>query len=243
MKMEKIKDDELKSVVCIYKILNNVNGKVYIGSTVNLKQRINSHITKLNEETHINSDLQKEWNIYNVDNFSFEIVENIEDKSRLPIAEYHYIEEYKKLNGVYNKSNPLEEYMPSRYNNIEKLDRGQNKKGIKYETTQRAILTYLDDKFTKQIVIMQEHIVDRIYFIKEQVDEWIIKNIDDEIIKKDERLKGLIHRWYNKHGFHIVYSSKYKLEIKELYNKEISVDGFIIVTRELHEMMKLMNHI
>lgn len=63
----------------IYKILNKVNNKFYIGSTNNYKNRWSAHKWKLNNNKHENKHLQGAWNIYGKENFDFSIVEKCEE--------------------------------------------------------------------------------------------------------------------------------------------------------------------
>ena len=58
----------------IYKIENEVNHKKYIGLTNNIQRRRNRHFTDLNCNRHDNSFMQKEFNIYGQNNFSFKEV-------------------------------------------------------------------------------------------------------------------------------------------------------------------------
>lgn len=58
----------------IYKILNNINGKFYIGSSRNIDKRLNDHKNELRKNKHINPHLQSAWNKYGEENFSFEIL-------------------------------------------------------------------------------------------------------------------------------------------------------------------------
>ena len=60
----------------VYKIINKINGKFYIGSTSKrgLKSRWSDHIKELDRNTHRNSYLQNAWNKYSKDNFEFEII-------------------------------------------------------------------------------------------------------------------------------------------------------------------------
>lgn len=60
---------------CIYKITNRINGKVYIGSTKNVKQRWAKHKALLRHNHHPNFHIQAAWNKYGEDSFVFEIVE------------------------------------------------------------------------------------------------------------------------------------------------------------------------
>jgi|APSaa5957512622_1039677.scaffolds.fasta_scaffold69422_2 group I intron endonuclease len=59
----------------VYKITNNVNGKFYIGSSNNVYRRFNSHLSSLRSNSHSNEILQRSWNKYGEDNFSFAILE------------------------------------------------------------------------------------------------------------------------------------------------------------------------
>lgn len=57
----------------IYKIQNQVNGKVYIGSGV-IKERFTNHKSKLRNNKHDNRHLQNSWKKYGKDNFIFEVL-------------------------------------------------------------------------------------------------------------------------------------------------------------------------
>lgn len=59
----------------IYRIVNTVNGKFYIGSTVNLHKRLQRHRYDLRRNAHHNQKLQNSWNKHTEDAFSFEIIE------------------------------------------------------------------------------------------------------------------------------------------------------------------------
>lgn len=54
---------------CIYCIYNNINDRIYIGSTINYSRRIYNHIRDLNKNKHHNYKLQKDWNLYGSENF------------------------------------------------------------------------------------------------------------------------------------------------------------------------------
>jgi group I intron endonuclease len=78
----------------IYKILNKVNGKFYIGSTNNFENRKSSHISKLVRGIHDNQHLQNAWNKYSEDNFDFIILERVPRKDQFKI-EQKYLNELK----------------------------------------------------------------------------------------------------------------------------------------------------
>lgn len=79
----------------IYKIVNLVNNKFYIGSCLKSKSRKQIHFRKLNNGIHPNAHLQNSWNKYGKENFIFEIIEIIEDKSKLIEREQFYIDNLK----------------------------------------------------------------------------------------------------------------------------------------------------
>jgi group I intron endonuclease len=58
----------------IYTITNLLDGKYYVGSSLDLTKRLISHRTKLKNNNHINKYLQNAWNKYGEANFKFEVV-------------------------------------------------------------------------------------------------------------------------------------------------------------------------
>lgn len=59
----------------IYKITCIENGKVYIGQSRNVIERIKDHKRRLANNTHDNKHLQNSWNKYSATKFKFEIIE------------------------------------------------------------------------------------------------------------------------------------------------------------------------
>jgi len=86
--------DELKGKSGIYKIINLVNGKLYIGSAVDLKRRKREHWKEFRGKRHWNIYLQRSWNKYKEENFKFEVVEYVEDKNKLIEREQYWIDIY-----------------------------------------------------------------------------------------------------------------------------------------------------
>ena len=86
----------LNEISYIYKILNNVNGKFYIGSTNNFNNRKITHLTKLNKGKHENKYLQRAWNKYGEDNFEFIILEIVPYEDQFNI-EQKYLDKLKLL--------------------------------------------------------------------------------------------------------------------------------------------------
>lgn len=64
------------------------NGYVYIGCSVNIKNRILVHFNNLKKNKHSNKSLQKDFNIFGIDNFIFRVIENCCVEKLLTREEY-----------------------------------------------------------------------------------------------------------------------------------------------------------
>lgn len=91
----------------IYKITNKLNGKVYIGQANNIEQRIKRHKRELKNQYHHNWHLQQAWNKYGQDNFSFEIIEIIDNQTIRNEHEMHWINYYNSSNYENGYNNTL----------------------------------------------------------------------------------------------------------------------------------------
>lgn len=58
----------------VFQVKNKVNGKVLLGSSLNLHGPLNAHHFMLKMGNHTNKELQQEWNTYGPDAFSFDIL-------------------------------------------------------------------------------------------------------------------------------------------------------------------------
>lgn len=95
----------------IYKITNLVTGMFYIGSTrQSFIVRFRHHHSMLKNNKHDNIHLQRSWNKHGEDNMVFEILEVIEDKSKVLDREQYYIDKY-SIENLYN-INPLAKEIP-----------------------------------------------------------------------------------------------------------------------------------
>lgn len=61
----------------IYKIINLINGRFYIGSAVQLNKRTKNHLYDLRANRHSNYKLQHDWLVHGEDNFSLEVIEEV----------------------------------------------------------------------------------------------------------------------------------------------------------------------
>ena len=75
----------------IYKIINLINGKFYVGSTTNQKVRFRQHRKLLRGNRHHCKHLQAAWNKYGEDKFSFAPVEDVPETRSLQEIEETYL--------------------------------------------------------------------------------------------------------------------------------------------------------
>jgi group I intron endonuclease len=61
----------------VFQIKNTANGKILLGSSLNLEGPLNSHRFMLKIGSHRNKALQQDWNEYGEQNFVFEILETV----------------------------------------------------------------------------------------------------------------------------------------------------------------------
>lgn len=100
----------------IYKIENLVNHKVYIGQSINIERRKYSHKNDLKRNCQHNKLMQQDFNLYGIENFSFEILE-LCAKNKLNEREQFYIQKYQSdiqgynytIGGKYTKETKLME--------------------------------------------------------------------------------------------------------------------------------------
>ncbi|MHB0978460.1 MAG: NUMOD3 domain-containing DNA-binding protein [Minisyncoccota bacterium] len=86
----------------IYKIINLTNGKFYVGSTVNQRERFRTHRNKLRGNRHHCKHLQAAWNKYGEDNFLFTIVETVSPECNLQHAEDIWLQKHVGTEQCYN---------------------------------------------------------------------------------------------------------------------------------------------
>ncbi len=64
----------------VFQIKNTANGKILLGSSLNLEGPLNSHKFMLTIGKHKNEALQHDWNTFGPDKFVFEILEVVKVK-------------------------------------------------------------------------------------------------------------------------------------------------------------------
>lgn len=91
----------------VFQVKNTANGKVLLGSSLNLDGPLNRHGFMLKIGSHTNKSLQKDWDEFGPDNFIFEILEevkvqdnpNFNLKDELTLLEEIWIEKLQPVGG------------------------------------------------------------------------------------------------------------------------------------------------
>ena len=88
----------------IYKITNKINGKSYIGQTIqNVKERFYQHCATKCSQAILNMVIHKAINKYGKSNFTIEVIEEVES-ANLNDRERYWIRYYDSYNNGYNST-------------------------------------------------------------------------------------------------------------------------------------------
>lgn len=88
----------------IYKITNKINGKSYIGQTIqNVKERFYQHCATKCSQAILNMVIHKAINKYGKSNFTIEVIEEVES-TNLNDRERYWIRYYNSYNNGYNST-------------------------------------------------------------------------------------------------------------------------------------------
>jgi len=102
----------LEKICGVYQIINIINGKIYIGSSIDIRSRWKEHKRELKKNKHHSSYLQRSWNKYGKNNFKFSIIEECDKEETLNREQYYLdtLKPYDKKNGyntAINSSAPM----------------------------------------------------------------------------------------------------------------------------------------
>jgi group I intron endonuclease len=79
-------------IIGVYQIVNIITRKKYIGSSVDVRSRWHGHKKRLRKNKHDNIHLQRAWNKDGENNFRFELIEEIENKTKLCEREQYWMD-------------------------------------------------------------------------------------------------------------------------------------------------------
>ena len=173
--------NDISGIYCIENIINN---KKYIGQSIHIKERWTKHIAELNNGTHHNDYLQKAWNKYGEENFSFYILEEC-SINLLDEKEICYINKYDSMNRSYGYN--LTSGGQLRKNSISKETRDKISHAVKNsyvnselkEIRRLQCLEYWADPKNKEKIIGQNNVM------------YGIHHTDESKRKMSEHKKGI----------------------------------------------------
>lgn len=134
-------------MICIYKISNSINNRIYIGSAINYRLRKNRHITQLNNNIHCNKKLQRFVNKYGIDKLKFTIVEECKKDELLNKEQFH-INNSNCLKNGFNILPIAGSWLNHKHSNLSKQKQSKVKKG-KQST---GMLNKKHSEFTKELI-------------------------------------------------------------------------------------------
>jgi group I intron endonuclease len=97
----------MKFPMGVFQIRNIANGKIFIGSSMNLDAIWNRHKFQLTMGGHANKELQDDWNKLGEDNFEFEILEALKESEDPAIDNKKEVEILEEM--IIEKLQPFEE--------------------------------------------------------------------------------------------------------------------------------------
>jgi len=89
-----VKYPEVPRVSGVYQIVNLVNGKRYVGSSINIRNRWGGHVWNLSRNTHHCKYLQYSWNKYGAENFEISVLEECPKEEIIFWEQMHMDEGY-----------------------------------------------------------------------------------------------------------------------------------------------------
>ncbi len=144
----------------VYCITNAVNGKVYVGSAVDLRRRWKDHRSKLISGSHRNRYLAASWQKYGADAFVFEVLEHVEPEA-LVVREQFWIDALHacRRGSGYNLSPTAGSVLGFRFTDEQRANVSAGLKGKRKSAEHRANLSTahkrrVDDKF---VALMAEN--------------------------------------------------------------------------------------
>lgn len=248
-------------IQCIYSITNIETNKKYIGSTVNLKNRIKKHREELNNNRHHSKHLQNSYNIYGKDKFLVHVEETIECKEDLKLREKYYIELYDSLNNGYNcceinsfpefneKSiSKIKEHSKSTFKSVYSINRFTGEKDGEFESVSSAFNTTsgnISGVCKGRINYMKDHV----FVYSSEYDEFkdysfkcrkpvILTDLQKETLRDNNSKAKPVFKYDLNGNLITKFSSRHFCEISEMFKVD-----FLRYTLTKYKIVKVYNYI
>ena len=175
----------------VYKILNNITGKFYIGSTVNVDKRKYIHFTSLRNGTHHCLYLQKAFKKYSEQAFSFDVI--FTDDSLEAVRELEQLILDETFVYLYNTSKQaaggdLLSYHPQKEDIIRRISATLKERNSLLTPSQRSSLFGL--KGTNNGMYGKTHTEEAKKLISEKVSSYLESNDHHQKGKSIEEMYG-----------------------------------------------------
>jgi group I intron endonuclease len=86
----------------VYRILNNLSGRYYIGYSTNIERRFTVHRSKLKQKCHDNIFLQRAYNLDGEDKFKYDIIHVCDTEKEAKEIELQYLTDLSIRDMLYN---------------------------------------------------------------------------------------------------------------------------------------------
>ena len=249
----------------IYKITCLVTDRVYIGKTNNPIRRFSEHIIGLTSGTHKNPHLQEDYDKYGLNNFSFQVIDEIENNNIYEQEDY-WIDYYGGIESdkVYNMKNSKTNNKEIRYKNKQAMLGDSHPMRGKHHTKEAIEKIKLNAKTNPNYGMRGKHhtlqTINKIKqnpgiysnlgkrkYTQELVDklreEFLKCGCFNEVIEQNPDIKGYAVRYLIRYG--VDFNCKPKNELKDWFNTlpDEDVKKFIdiqyryrIKTRQKHKL-------
>ena len=180
----------------IYKITNKINGKSYIGQTIqNVKERFYQHCATKCSQAILNMVIHKAINKYGKSNFTIEVIEEVES-TNLNDRERYWIRYYDSYNNGYNSTEGGQDGIKL----FKNLDTESIVREYKSGKSLREISRLFNvDKQTIKDLLVRNNInlrTTRTYKLSQKDREDIIKDLSLGLSRKE-----IISKWHISKGY------------------------------------------
>lgn len=180
----------------IYKITNKINGKSYIGQTIqNVKERFYQRCATKCSQAILNMVIHKAINKYGKSNFTIEVIEEVES-TNLNDRERYWIRYYDTYNNGYNSTEGGQDGIKL----FKNLDTESIVREYKYGKSLREIGRLFNvDKQTSKDLLVRNNInlrTTRTYKLSQKDREDIIKDLSLGLSRKE-----IISKWHISKGY------------------------------------------
>lgn len=199
----------------IYKITNKINGKIYIGQTINsIEYRFSQHSRSVNRNVKVHSVITKAIKKHGAENFSIEKIDEAFTKIELDEKEIRYINE---LNSI----------VPNGYN----LAYGGSKGIPSDESKLKMSIAQMGKKLTPESIAKRHR--------TKLENNGYAKSLDTQRRigpKKNRKYKGVTFQNKNKYNKYLsiikidgkaVYLGSYRTRIEAAYHYNVAVDKYL----------------